>query len=114
MSERSQKLKQDLDSLMSEWMPGDEGRILIRATAADHKKALEMADGLPNKTLLADCGIVVAGVLAGALVQAGKRPADYWQDADIPEALASKLSKALSDDPEAFVTAVRATLKGGG
>lgn len=114
MSERSEKLKKDLDSLMSEWMFGDEGRTLIRATAADHKKALEMAESLPSKTLLADCGIVVAGVLSNALVRAGKRPADYWRDEDIPKALATKLAKALSEDPEAFVTAVKATLKGGG
>ena len=112
MSERSEKLKKDLDSLMSEWMSGDEGRILIRPTAADRKKAFEVAKNVPDDYFARKIAVLVAGMVTDALVTQGKRPADYWQDKDIPAALATRLAKVLQTD--VFVSTFQAILKGGG
>lgn len=99
---------------MSEWMFGDEGRILIAPTEADKKKVLEMAEAIPDADLLKNCGIIVGEMLVEAILASGKRPADYWRGKELPEKLAARIQNALKSDPTAFVSVVQATLKGGG
>lgn len=114
MSERSDRLKKDLDALMAEWMFGDEGRILIAPTKSDVEKAKALVADIPEKDLLTELGVVAGSMAAEAILRAGKRPADYWRVEDIHKDLAARLSKALASNPEAFATAIKASLKGGG
>lgn len=114
MTQRTDSLRRELDSLLKEGLFGDDGRVLITPTKADAKAVLDAVEAMPEGPFLTEIATMSAAAVAEALVQQGKRPADYWKNEDIPKAVAKKLSKALQGNAEAFVSAFQATLKGGG
>lgn len=114
MTQRTDSLRKELDVLLKEWSFGDEGRVLIAPTKADLKLVSDAVEAMPDAQFLTEFAVLSASLVAEHVVQMGKRPADYWKNDDIPKLLARRLGKALQGDADAFVSAFKAALKGGG
>jgi hypothetical protein len=113
MSERSDKLKQDLDGILREWAFSDEGRVLVAPTKVDKESVLKMAEEVPLDDLAADVGVVLAQFIATSIEQMGLRPADYWKT-DLPVVLAKRLAKAMTNPTPEFVSFVQGNIRGRG
>ena len=113
MSQRVDALRSELEKLY-EFSSGDEGLVLTRATRADHARAAELVRKMTLDTLLTEIAVVAANTVGSELVQAGLRPADYWQDEDIVPALAKRLVKELSAPSGRFTVAFKSVLRGQG
>jgi hypothetical protein len=112
MSDRADSLRKDLDSLVQEWMFGDEGRVLIRPTKADQALVQKLAEEMPQKEMEREVAVLLAELLAVYIQQQGKRPADYWRMEGLAETVAKKLAKALQGSSDTFSSTFQATLKG--
>jgi hypothetical protein len=113
MSERSDKLKQDLGGILGEWAYGDEGRTLLAPTKVDKEAVLKMAEEVPLDDLAADVGVVLAEFICTNIEQLGLRPADYWKT-DLPVILAKRLAKALTNPTPEFASFVQGNIRGRG
>lgn len=114
MTERTHKLRADLDGLLREWVPTNDGLISIQPTKADVASVEKIAEEMPPEAVLPAIGVLIADALADRIEQSGKRPADYWKHAEMVSLLAKRLGKVLQDNPAYFSVAVQATLKGRG
>lgn len=114
MTQRAEQLRQELQALYSEAVFGDEGLTLTRATKAQHEAVAAMAAEMVLDQLVHEVAVVAAGYLGDAVLQKGLRPADYWRDEGLAEALAQRLAKTLANPPKEYVAAFQALLRGQG
>jgi hypothetical protein len=114
MSERTERLRRELDGLLSEWMYGDEGITLTRPTKAQRERVQKIAEEMPLDGLLQSIAVVCATALSEEILRQGLRPADYWQQDGLSEALLRRVQAALKDGDPTLRNVMRATIRGQG
>lgn len=114
MTDRSEALRRELDSLLVREWTGDEGLTLIRPTKAQNEAVAKLAEDLDLAPLLTELAVLMADKFSDAVQQQGMRPADYWRMTGVPETLAARISAALKGKPPEFVSAFQASVKGRG
>ena len=113
MSERTLRLRRELDSLFTERLSGDEGLTLTTATRAQHDEVAKLVETMPLEPVLTEVAVLMASTVGDAIQQKGLRPADYWRDG-LCDILVRRLVKALGEPPKECVAAFQATLRGRG
>lgn len=114
MTPRVTDLRSDLDALLREWVPTNDGLISIQPTQADIRAVEKIAEEIPPEAVLPAVATVIADALADRIEQSGRRPADYWRHSEMVSSLAKRLGKVLQENPAYFSSVVQATLKGRG
>lgn len=110
---RADTLRREILSLTTEWST-DTAATLIRPTKAQAGAVDAVAENMALKTLLFEIAVLAADAVATEVEQQGMRPADYWRMTSVPETIAKRLGKALSDNPTEFLAAFQSAMKGRG
>lgn len=113
MTERADFVRRELRSLTVE-VSGDTAATLIRPTKADAEAVEALSAEMDLSPIIGEIAILVAERFSEAVEQRGMRPADYWRMTSVPETLAKRVGKSLSEAPPEFLTAFHATVKGRG